>query len=231
MSDSGRPQRQQPTRLPRPWDSPGKNTGVGCHFLLQCRKVKSESEVAQSRTTLSGPVDCSLPGSSIHGLSRVLEWGAIAFSRWRGQECTKVSTMVLGKQHEHEKSKTQIWKPFLQSMYAQNYLISYSLWGKRLKWVSFLKAQSQSCPEKEPSSMLGVKLEIKGTGYWSGGKVICRQYGHLTITSRKCYVLFRKKWNMTNTLQVVPLSSRLRETNAIMGIMWLYHTWHIESSR
>ena len=76
------PHRQQPTRLPRLWDSPGKNTGVGCHFLLQCRKVKSESEVAQSCPTLSNPMDCSLPGSSIHGIfqARVLEWGAIAFS-------------------------------------------------------------------------------------------------------------------------------------------------------
>ena len=69
-------------RLPRPWDSPGKNTGVSCHFLLQCRKVKSESEVAQSCPTLSDPMDCSLPGSSVHGIfqARVLEWGAIAFS-------------------------------------------------------------------------------------------------------------------------------------------------------
>ena len=69
-------------RAPRPWDSPGKNTGVGCHFLLQCMKVKSESEVAQSCPTLSDPMDCSLPGSSIHGIfqARVLEWGAIAFS-------------------------------------------------------------------------------------------------------------------------------------------------------
>ena len=74
--------RRQPTRLPRPWDSPGKNTGVGCHFLLQCMKVKGESEVAQSCLTLSDPMDCSLPGSSIHGIfqARVLEWGAIAFS-------------------------------------------------------------------------------------------------------------------------------------------------------
>ena len=72
----------KPTRLPRPWDPPGKNTGVGCHFLLQCRKVKSESEVAQSCPTFSDPMDCSLPGSSIHGIfqARVLEWGAIAFS-------------------------------------------------------------------------------------------------------------------------------------------------------
>ena len=77
-----RPQRRQPTRLRPPWDSLGKITGVGCHFLLQCIKVKSESEVAQSCPTLSDPTDCSLPGSSIHGIfqARVLEWGAIAFS-------------------------------------------------------------------------------------------------------------------------------------------------------
>ena len=80
MSDSVQPHRQQPTRLPCPWDSPGKNTRVGCHFLLQCMKVKSESEVAQSYLTLSDPMDCSLPGSSIHGIfqARVLEWGAIS---------------------------------------------------------------------------------------------------------------------------------------------------------
>ena len=82
MSDSAQPQRWQPTRLCRPWDSPGKNTAVGCHFLLQCIQVKSESEVAQSCLTLSDPMDCSLPGSSVHGIfqARVLEWGAIAFS-------------------------------------------------------------------------------------------------------------------------------------------------------
>ena len=74
MSDSVRPHRRKPTRLPRPWDSPGKNTGVGCHFLLQCMKVKSEREVAQSCQTLSDPMDCSPPGSSIHGIfqARVL---------------------------------------------------------------------------------------------------------------------------------------------------------------
>ena len=83
MSNSVRPHRRQPTRIPRPWDSPGKNTGVGCHFLLQCVKVKSESEVAQSCLTPSDPLDCSLPGPSVHGIfqARVLEWGAIAFSR------------------------------------------------------------------------------------------------------------------------------------------------------
>ena len=82
MSDSVWPHRQKPTRLPHPWDSPGKNTGVGCHFLLQCMKVKSEREVTQSCQTLQDPMDCSQPGSSVHGIfqARVLKWGAIAFS-------------------------------------------------------------------------------------------------------------------------------------------------------
>ena len=105
MSDSVRPHRRQPTRLPRPWDSPGKNTGVGSHFLLQCMEVKTESEVAQSCPTLGDPMDCSLPGSSVHGIfqARVLEWVAIAFSsfcvrhihlwevwaiNWRSKNCS-----------------------------------------------------------------------------------------------------------------------------------------------
>ena len=85
MSNSVRPHRRQPTRLPRPWDSPGKNTGVGCHVLLQCMKGKIESEVSQSCLTLSNQMDCSLPGSSAHGVcqARILEWVAIAFSdKW-----------------------------------------------------------------------------------------------------------------------------------------------------
>ena len=83
MSDSLRPQRRLPTRLPRSWDSLGKNTGVGCHFLLQCMKVKSEREVTQSCPTLCDPMDCSPPGSSTHGIfqARVLEQVAIAFSK------------------------------------------------------------------------------------------------------------------------------------------------------
>ena len=82
VSDSVRPHRRQPTRLLCPRDSPGKNTGMGCHFLLQCRKVKSESKVTQSCPTLSDPMDCSLSGSSVHGIfqARILEWLAISFS-------------------------------------------------------------------------------------------------------------------------------------------------------
>ena len=83
VSDSVRPHRRQPTRMPRPWDSPGKNIGVGCHLFLQCMNVKSESEVAQLWTILSDPMDCSLPGSSGHGISqaRILELVTISFSR------------------------------------------------------------------------------------------------------------------------------------------------------
>ena len=86
VSNSVQPHRRKPIRLPHPWDSPGKNTGVGYHFLLQCMKVKSESEVAQSCPTLSDPIDCSLLGSSVHGIfqARVLEWFAIAFSDYLG---------------------------------------------------------------------------------------------------------------------------------------------------
>ena len=82
LSRFSRVHRRQPTRLPRPWDSPGKNTGVGYHCLLQCMKVKSESEVIQWCLTLRDPMDCSPPGSSVHGIfqARVLEWRAIAFS-------------------------------------------------------------------------------------------------------------------------------------------------------
>jgi len=94
MSDSVRPHRRQPTRLPRPWESPGKNTGVGCHFLLQCMKVKSESEDTQSCPTLSDPMDCSLPGFSVPGIlqARTLEWVAISFSSaWKWK--VKVKTL------------------------------------------------------------------------------------------------------------------------------------------
>ena len=102
LLQSVRPHRWQPTGLCRPWDSPSKNTGVGCHFLLQCRKVKSESEVAQSCPTLRNPMDCSLQGSSVHGIfqARVLEWGAIAFSegqcRHSQRACFNSSTPQVG---------------------------------------------------------------------------------------------------------------------------------------
>ena len=105
MSDSVRLHRRQPTRLPCPWDSPGKNTGVGCHFLLQCMKVKRQSEVAQLCPTLRNPMDCSLPGSSVHGIfqARVLEWGAIAFSVRNAKSRLLINIKIL-------KSPRMTWK-------------------------------------------------------------------------------------------------------------------------
>ena len=80
MSDSVRPHRRQPIRFPHPWDSPGKTNGVGWHFLLQCIKVKSESEVTQSCLTLRDPMDCSLPGSSVHGIFQAEYWSGLPLS-------------------------------------------------------------------------------------------------------------------------------------------------------
>ena len=97
MSDFVWPHRRQPTRLPRPWDSPGKNTGVGCHFLLQRMKVKSEVKSLSKCPTLRDSMDCSLPVSCVRGIfqARVLEWGAIAFSvasMWNECNCAVVWT-------------------------------------------------------------------------------------------------------------------------------------------
>ena len=120
MSDSVRPHRRQPTRHICPWDSPGKNTGVGCHFLLQCMKVKSESEVAQSCPTLSDPMGWSLPGSSVHGIfqARVLEWGAITFSRGssRPRDQTQVS-LIVGRCFYHLRGIKIILKVLEQEKY------------------------------------------------------------------------------------------------------------------
>ena len=128
MSNSVWPHRWQPTRLSCPWDSPGKNTGVGCYFLLQRMKVKSENDVAQSCPTLSDPMDCSPPGSSINGIfqARVLEWGAIAFSEqhpWEvqffqscwavnlRQRCSLRSPSSPSKGRPSRELKAQFWPP------------------------------------------------------------------------------------------------------------------------
>ena len=123
------PHRRQPTRLPRPWDSPGKNTGVGCHFLLQCMKMKIESEVAQLCPTLRDPMDCSLPGSSVHGIfqASVLEWVAIAFSEsYSGKESIfrgiKKPTSVC--------ASFRLWHWYLA--YSQNPKVLTHIWDIRV---------------------------------------------------------------------------------------------------
>ena len=116
-----RPYRRQPTTLRCPWDSPGKNTGVGCHFLLQCMKVKSESEVAQSCPTLCGPMDCSLPGSSVHGIfqARVLDWVAIAFSE-ANPKCPEILPCQKERSPHLDKS-SELW------------LLPYYIWNTEMR--------------------------------------------------------------------------------------------------
>ena len=114
MSDSVQPHIRQPTRLPHPWDSPGKNTWVGCHFLLQCTKVKSESEVTQSCPTLSDPMVCSPPGSSIHGIFQagVLEWGEDTILKTQILASSKeVDLATLGPSISHRACRRDIRAP------------------------------------------------------------------------------------------------------------------------
>ena len=165
MSDSVWPHRQQPTRLPRPWNSPGKNTGGGCHFLLQCMRAKSESEVAQSCPTLSDPMDCSLLGSSVHGIlqARVLEWFSninaifsifFFFSRISTIQPYKYywsRGIYLAQNHLYNKSPCPLTSPKTMSIWRRgsNYkrLCALFLMGAEREEV---KSQSQTWMEMDP---------------------------------------------------------------------------------
>ena len=130
MSNSARAQRWKPTRLPRPWDSPGKNTGVGCHFLLQCTKVKSESEVTQSCPMLRDPMDCSLP---VHGIfqERVLEWSAIAFSMKWDKSIQMIYSLYQAKNLTH--SGVAIWKA--DAIHREDLVTHSSILAWRIPWT------------------------------------------------------------------------------------------------
>ena len=170
MSDSVRPHRQQPTRLPRPSDSPGKNTGVGCHFLFQCKKVKSEREVAQSYLTLSDPMDCSLPGSSVHGIfqARVLDWGAIAFSKDEGETPSKAEPEYgkpEGIEQKHRRlSKLQFLLHLCLGRKNFLYLLFLPLLSSPLEWLKLFLPynRQQFC---HPSRKIFVRLDRRVT--WS----------------------------------------------------------------
>ena len=130
------PHRRQPLRLPRPWDSPGKNTGVGCHFLLQGLKVRSESEVALSRLTLRDPTDCSLPGSSAHGIfqARVLEWGAIAFFEKMPRSDEKIVTNKFKVLPNLKLRKKYPQRTKLNGEMEVKVLSTTWLWERSLEW-------------------------------------------------------------------------------------------------
>ena len=140
------PHRRQPSRLPGPWDSPGKNTGVGCHFLLQCMKVKSESEVAQACPTLSNPMDYSPPGSSIHGIfqARVLEWGAIAFSHRLGfikylviffLHSLTTETCVTMLLKAYSRQETRVWPMGQEDSMETGIATHFSILAWRIPWT------------------------------------------------------------------------------------------------
>ena len=134
MSDSVQPRRRQPIRLPHPWDSPGKNTGVGCHFLLQFMKVQRESEATQLCLTLCNPMDYSPQVSSVPGISqaRILEWVAIPFS-WGSSQCrdwTRISCMA-GRfcPISKEKSINTLWFIIIFICF-----FCLARWGRCLPW-------------------------------------------------------------------------------------------------
>ena len=148
MSDSVRPRRQQPTRLSHPWDSPGKNTGVGCHFLLQCMKVESESEVAQSYPTLSDPMNCSLPGSSIHGIfqARVLESGAIAFTQ-------KIHYKIIEVMLVQKRNFLKFWKQ----------------WRKKSTQLQVHNTKNRNCLNSSP------KVNQTDWSLWDSPEITCKK--------------------------------------------------------
>ena len=164
MSNSVRPHRRQPTGLPHPWDSPGKNTGVGCHFLLQGMKVKSESEVAQLGSTLRDPMDCSLPGSSIHGIfqARVLEWGAIAFSDDQLRQHVKKQRHYFANKGPYGSSRSESWT--IKKAEGQR-IDAFELWcWKRLLRVPWTARRSNQSILREISpeySLKGLMLRLK----------------------------------------------------------------------
>ena len=179
MSDSVRPHRWQPTRLRRPWESPGKNTGVGCHFLLQCMKVKTESEVTQSCPTLSDPMDCSPPGSSIPGIfqARVLEWGAIAFSIIIGDWNAKVGSDLLKTTQLIQRRR---WHPTPVLLPGKSHgwrsLVGCSPWGRysQARLSDFTFTFHFHALEKEMATHSSVLAwRIPGTGSLVG----CRLWG------------------------------------------------------
>ena len=126
MSNSVRPHRQQPTRLSCPWDSPGKTTGVGCHFLLQCMKVKGESEVSQSCPTPSDPMNCSLPGFSVHGIlqARLLEWVTFSFSRGSSQPTDQTWASHIGGRRSRQAQERSAYPEWISSLHRDRIQVS-----------------------------------------------------------------------------------------------------------
>ena len=216
-----RPHRPQPTRLPCPWDSPGKNTGVGCHFLLQCIKVKSESEVTQSWPTLSNPMDCSLPGSSIHGIfqARVPEWVAIAFFKWVAE--TSKNMLILPGRTKLDASirSANVFPPF--PLFSP-----FSLYVKKCTHcMCVIQYRHVSCCMTLPWALPGTSLEKKNnSGMHTGCRkflliILCHLFFYLAIYSLQepLHLCSPTLW-----VEVGAETSIYREGNWVTKI---YHGW------
>ena len=141
MSNSVRPHRRQPTRLPGPWDSPGKNTGVGCHFLLQCMKVKTESEVAQSCPTLSDPMDCSLPGSLSMVFSRQEHWSGLPLPSL--PSCSTQAQLLHGMRDLSSPTRDQTCVPCIEGRFLPSGPPRESLLFFQIARLGFCRLQSE----------------------------------------------------------------------------------------
>ena len=158
-----RPHTRQPTRLPRPWDSPGKNTGVGCHFLLQCMKVKSEREVVQSCLTLHDPMGCSLPGSSIEESKRQVHSNIKLFSFQFWEIVNSCYNWPFSCSHSLPVLHTVLTNASLRKYYGKLYANKLDKLGKMNKLLEILSVPRLNHEEKET-------LNRHKTSYW-----ICNQ--------------------------------------------------------
>ena len=220
MFDSVWPYRWQPTRLPRPWNLPSQNTGVGCHFLLQCMKVKRESEVTQSYQTLSDPMDCSLPGSSAHGIfqARVLEWGAIAFSGLTANLKTKQN-----KTSKQSITFICIWDYFMSLFHrTTNYI---PLAGKRprnrvnsdfiihLSSISFLQYL-------ETTSCAWVHFTNYCLSQKAGANILKLPYFRKIFTPKHLKIQIYKRMPIIKWVTIINSQSRINYITVINHLFW-----------
>ena len=210
VSDSVWPLRQQPTSVPSLWDSPGKNTGVGCHFLLQCMKVKSESEVAQSHPTRSDPMDCNLPGSSVHGIlqARVLEWVAISFSFY-------AEYIMLNAGLDESQSGIKTPRRNINSLrYADDTTLMAESEGKLKSLLMKVKQESEKAY---------FKLNIQKTKTMASGTITSWQIEGIKVEAVTAFIFLGscRQWLQSwKSLQTVTAAMKLEDACSLEGKLW-----------
>ena len=209
MSNSVRPHRWQPTRLPHPWDSPGKNTGVGCHFLLQCMKVKSERQVAQLCLTLSDPMDCSPPSCSIHGIFQARVKKGCYFISWHQNALWEKNIFGLTLEKERWSCQEYVVNSIRQQIIRRKFKMCFEIFSKQRNQmiIPFLVSQLTGCVGKRI-----FRQDLKALWFLSWLNLVTTATSFLSPTSRK--YLLTKIWPDTD----------LYITETIMFILSPY-TW------